>query len=821
MRIALVAPAAVPPTIGGAERALAGTRAAIEELTPHEAELVTVPVVEDNLVDLLAAYETFAHLDLSAYDRIVVAKYPAWMVHHPHKTIWMMHPLRGLYDTYHLLGLPEQVPNPADHTFAMLHLMRQAHHRGAFDEFFERWHNALAALGPDHPDFAFPGPFARTAIRWLDAIAMAPGEVQQYLSLSETVARRERYFPTSVTPRVVPFPGHLEPAEPTDPEVDYLFTCSRLDGPKRHDLLVRAMASVPGDIELRIAGTGPCRAELEALAAGDPRIRFLGRVDDADLPGLYAGALAVPFVPADEDQGLVTLEAFSQGTPVVTCTDAGGPTEFVVDGVTGLVARPTPEAVGAALARLVRDRGLAHQLGEAARAREAQVTWDAAIDALLGEDRYTPEEQAARWEAALRPDPDDPRSPDRVVVLTTFAIDDPSHGGQLRARNLYGNLALHRPVEIVALVDFGLLPSRTELAPGLTQVVVPRSSRHSALGEERSAEVQLPVADLLAARAIDLTPAYLDAVRRAASGASAVILAEPYLLPVLEAAEVDLPVVYDAYNVEAELKASVYPDTPTGRDMLDQVVALERRALEVADRVTTCSTIDLDALASEVGHDLRARVIPNGTVTDVTVPTPLERRAAGRRWLAQYWRAGSAHRRPEHLAVFFGSWHPPNLDAAELLIELAPQIPDVLVLSVGHHGHAFEHRVVPPNLVFAGKVSSRAKDLLLRAADVALNPMRLGSGTNLKLLEYFAVGIPVVSTPFGVRGIDAHDGEHLLLAEPAELAAAVRSVLDDPDAAQARADAARRLVVERYDWRALGADLADVIADIVDPTAPK
>ena len=51
------------------------------------------------------------------------------------------------------------------------------------------------------------------------------------------MARRERYFPTSVTPRVVPFPGHLEPAEPTDPEVDYLFTCSRLDGPKRHDLL--------------------------------------------------------------------------------------------------------------------------------------------------------------------------------------------------------------------------------------------------------------------------------------------------------------------------------------------------------------------------------------------------------------------------------------------------------------------------------------------------------------------------------------------------------------------------------------------------------
>ena len=67
------------------------------------------------------------------------------------------------------------------------------------------------------------------------------------------------------------------------------------------------------------------------------------------LVDLYAGALAVVFPPFDEDYGYVTLEAFLAHKPVVTTTDAGGPLEFVEDGVTGFVAEPTPEALGAAI----------------------------------------------------------------------------------------------------------------------------------------------------------------------------------------------------------------------------------------------------------------------------------------------------------------------------------------------------------------------------------------------------------------------------------------------------------------------------------------
>jgi glycosyltransferase involved in cell wall biosynthesis len=826
MKIAVVAPSPVPFTRGGAERALWGIQAAINDLTHHEAEMIKIPVLERTLPEVLHSYETFATLDLGHFDRIITTKYPAWMVDHPHKTILMMHTLRGVYDTYEAHGQPMTVSNPDDHTFAMLHLMRQAHHRGALDEFFERWHNALDALGPDHPDFVFPGPFARTAIRWLDSIGMAPGAVQQYLSQSWTVAYREGYFPTGITPKIVNLPGHLPLAPSNDEHGTYLFTASRLDGPKRLDLLIDAMAHVPGDIELRIAGTGALRDQLEAQAAADGRIRFLGFTRNDLLPELYRNALAVPFIPADEDLGLITLEAFSQGTAVVTCSDSGGPTEFIKDGVTGLVAEPNAASIGAALAKLVADPELAAKLGQAGKARGEQITWDQVVDALLGEERFTPEEQAARAAEAAR-EADEAAaaaSPDRVVVLTTFSIDDPGHGGQIRARNLYGALAAHRPVEVVALVDFGHQPRHTVLDEDLTQVVVPRSAAHHLLGEELSSEVRTPVSDLVAGNQIELTPEYLAAAKRATRGAAAVVLAEPYLLSVLDHLDLDpsVPVLYDAYNVEAQLKADVYPDTAMGRKLLAEVVATESAAVQRADRVTTCSSTDAATLAAESGRQLDAfTVISNGTCVPHEVPTPERRATRSARWCRRYWTAGSMAAQPEHLAVFFGSWHPPNLDAAELLLELAPRLPDTLFLSVGRHGQAFEHHEVPANVVFAGTVSNRARDQLLAAADVALNPMRIGSGTNLKLLEYLAAGVPVVSTPFGARGIDVVDGEHLRFAEPDAFADAIAEVLADPAAAAQRAEAGRRLVADRYEWSGLGARLAEVVDDLVTDRAPK
>ena len=121
---------------------------------------------------------------------------------------------------------------------------------------------------------------------------------------------------------------------------EYVFVPGRLHRWKRVDLIINALQYVKKDIPLWIAGTGEDEASLRALAGGDRRIEFLGRVSDEQLLDLYAGALVVPFVPLNEDYGLITIEAFRSKKPVITCFDSGEPTYFVKNGVTGFVVRP-------------------------------------------------------------------------------------------------------------------------------------------------------------------------------------------------------------------------------------------------------------------------------------------------------------------------------------------------------------------------------------------------------------------------------------------------------------------------------------------------
>jgi glycosyltransferase involved in cell wall biosynthesis len=112
-------------------------------------------------------------------------------------------------------------------------------------------------------------------------------------------------------------------------------------------------------------------------------VTFTGHVDGQGLVDLYAGALGVVFPPFDEDYGYITLEAFLSRKPVVTTTDAGGPLEFVEDGVTGLVVAPTPEAIGAAIARLAERPRLAPSLGNAGFERARSITWDGVVERLM------------------------------------------------------------------------------------------------------------------------------------------------------------------------------------------------------------------------------------------------------------------------------------------------------------------------------------------------------------------------------------------------------------------------------------------------------
>jgi glycosyltransferase involved in cell wall biosynthesis len=166
-----------------------------------------------------------------------------------------------------------------------------------------------------------------------------------------------------------------------------MLSVGRIESVKRVDLIVRALALTDRPLRLIVAGEGTQRDNVAAVAEElgiTDRVSFVGAASDDTLLGLYAGARAVIYPPFDEDFGYVTLEAFLARKPVVTCTDSGGPNEFVRDGVNGFVCEPDPQALAAALTRLASDPGLAASLGAAGEAVARTITWDGVIEQLLG-----------------------------------------------------------------------------------------------------------------------------------------------------------------------------------------------------------------------------------------------------------------------------------------------------------------------------------------------------------------------------------------------------------------------------------------------------
>lgn len=343
VRTVLVCETQVPFVRGGAELLV---QQLVDELRARgfETDRVSVPFKWYPKDELLPHAAAWGLLDLSEsngrpVDLVVATKFPTYLARHPRKVCWLVH-----------------------------------QHRAAYE---------LAAT--PYSDFAHDELDVALRERLMQIDERALGDCAARYTISRTVtARLARYNGLDSTPLYHPplLARRLSPG----PYGDYVLSVARLEQNKRVDLAVRSVAWWPEPLRLVVVGEGSQRALVERAAeeAGvSARVSFLGAVSDEVLPGLYRDALAVIYVPFDEDYGLVTLEAFLAAKPVVTAADSGGTLEFVADGVTGSVAPPDPEALGAAVAALHGARGRAASLGDAGRTRAAAITWDHVIDRLV------------------------------------------------------------------------------------------------------------------------------------------------------------------------------------------------------------------------------------------------------------------------------------------------------------------------------------------------------------------------------------------------------------------------------------------------------
>ena len=774
MKIALIAPSPVPFLIGGAENLWTGWIAALNAQPGVEADLIKLPSPERNFWEIVDSYRQWARLDLSHFDRVISTKYPAWMVAHTDHHVFLQHKLRGLYDTWPA-QLTQAVTGDAAPVRELMQVLERAGTaRSALDDIFAAL-EAVRAAAPTLPAglFSLPGGLIRSVVHRLDAIGLARTEIRRYAAISDTVRGRADYFPAGARVDVLHHPTLPRPTARASPKVPKgaIFTASRLDGPKRMNWVLGAYLASDVEAPLVIAGDGPCRAALEAQAKGHPRVHLVGRLTDAELAAAYVDALFVPFVPDREDYGLITLEALQAGKPVLTCSDSGGVTELVRDGENGLVTAPDVGALAAGMKRLAEDTALRAAMSACATASVAHIQWPALASAF-----------SQPWK--------------EVVVVNTFPIYPATNGGQVRMLSLYQRLADHANVTVVCLAPSHIAPDTRRLRAGLTEVVVPMTAAHAAFETTLGAQLRAPCSDVASMLRPQLTPAWLDAIRAACDRADVVVACHPYAYPAIRAVWPG-PIVYESLNVEADLKAAIFGHDKT---TLAAVTQVEGECARQAPVVLCCSAEDAERMEAVHGLATRPVVVPNGVDAASYPSLAVSDRQALRTRLGLD-KAGVSRA----LALFVASWHGPNIDALRSLMACAAECPEVLFGVVGSVCEAPGLPTTPANMVLAGRVSDAELRVWLAAADVGLNPMVSGSGTNLKMLEYAAAGLPILSTPFGGRGGILAPTQHYQAAEIEDFPEALMALLA-PDRQATREqmrDNARQQAARAGDWQAI------------------
>lgn len=835
MKIALIAPSGVPFVVGGAEKLWWGLSGHVNRHTPHAMELIKLPSPEQNFWQIAASYERWSLLDLSHFDAVISTKYPAWMVQHPNHVVYLQHTLRGLYDTYPQ-GLPDKPAHLPVAAQALWRLLQApGTERARLPEIFARV-RALqqdASIDPEalRTLTALPGPLLRALVHKLDAIGLAPGAIRRYFAISGVVARRKDYFPAGAQVQVLPHPSNLEGLHGGPSE--FVFTASRLDAPKRIDLLVRAYRRSRTTVPLCIAGDGPEAQNLRALAAGDARIRFAGRLNDDELVEHYSRAALVPFVPFDEDMGLITLEAMAAGKPVLTVSDAGGVTEFVQDGVNGRTVAPTEAALAQALDEMLAEPARLLQMGAAAQQTAAQVTWQRTAQGLLAaaEQGLAPANAAGTAGAATATGAALPalagaapagRSRSgrlRLLAVNTFGVYPPDNGGKKRMFYLYQGVAQWADVTLLNLGAHASSAQELCFGPHYREVCVAPSRRFEQREAQLTKVLQRSVTDIAALLYHAELTEYREAFATLAAQADVVVAAHVYLAPLVFALWQG-PVWYDAFNVEADMKAMVLgvplpspEDARTPLAALDlrtpgaaqravqQVAAAEAQLVQRAERVWTVSGADSARLAQLYGRaPAQIEAAPNGTQLPADPWLAAERRAALKAQLGLGTRP---------LAVFVASLHGPNLPAADAVAALARACPDWAFALVGSVCRHLDGQRLPANLLALGVVPEGALTALLRAADVGLNPMESGSGTNLKMLDYAGHGLLILSTPVGARGLAFVPGTHYIEAALSDFAPALQALAPQLPAPQPQLRTAARALAEQvYAWESIARALA-------------
>lgn len=316
------------------------------EIAGHQAELLRIPFQWEPATRIPSQMLLARALELSNADHVIALKFPAYLIQHSSKTLWLVHQYRQAYDLY------------------------------------DSGHSNL-------PKGA-TGENIRQLIKHADDECFR--NARRIFAISDVTQQRlERY--NGVRAEILRVPINDPERFVGGPSKGYIFAGGRVNDAKRQKLLVEAMAFASKEVQLIIGGPPDTAADALNLQKAVERLglhdrvkldlRFLDRHEYADYVN---GAVAVASLPFDEESfSYVAMEAATADKALLSTTDSGGVLGLARHEETGWVAEPSAKALGAAMSAAYTNPSRTRDFGAAARNlwESHKINWPATVAALM------------------------------------------------------------------------------------------------------------------------------------------------------------------------------------------------------------------------------------------------------------------------------------------------------------------------------------------------------------------------------------------------------------------------------------------------------
>ena len=272
----------------------------------------------------------------------------------------------------------------------------------------------------------------------------------------------------------------------------------------------------------------------------------------------------------------------------------------------------------------------------------------------------------------------------KLIVASPFPVYPPVHGGQQRIFHLYRYFAKWFDLEIVSISYGAKETSKIKVAPGMSEIRIPRSRVHMEYEDSLNKGIGAYAGDVALIDLYKHSDRYIKALKKSSEDAEAVIASHLFMYPAIRETGVKR-VWYDSHNVEYLLRKKTLEEKPACNELLERLRTVEKECCLDSEAIMVCSKEDAASFNELYGANTdKMLVVPNGVPIELTKFILPGERMGNKKCIDKM---------KYPVAVFIGSGHIPNIIAADFIIGIAKKMPAINFIIAGQSENTAKRQI--------------------------------------------------------------------------------------------------------------------------------